>query len=64
MLFSRDPLKFKGHIQTESEMMEENIQGKWESKESWGSNIHIRQKKNFKIKNILRKINYKSTDCT
>ena len=34
MLSSRDPLLFQGHTQIESERMEENIPGKWESKES------------------------------
>ena len=43
MLSSRDPLHFQGHIQIESERMEENILCKQESKESWSSNTHNRQ---------------------
>ena len=31
------------HIQTESEKMEKYIPCKWEAKESWSSNPHIRQ---------------------
>ena len=31
------------HIQTESERMEKYIPCKWEVKESWSSNPHIRQ---------------------
>ena len=30
-------------IQTESERMEKYIPCKWEAKESWSSNLHIRQ---------------------
>ena len=37
------PLQTKGHIQTESELMEKDIPWKWKSKESWISNSHIRQ---------------------
>ena len=33
----------QGHIQAESEGMEEGIPHKWKSKESWSSNTHIRQ---------------------
>ena len=44
MLSIRDPLwthtdwKVRGHIETESEGMEEGITCKWKSKESWRSN--------------------------
>ena len=43
MLPTRDLLQAQGHIQTESEGMEEGIPCKWESEESWSSNTHIRQ---------------------
>ena len=39
----RDPPQTYGHIQNESEGMEKVIPCKWKSKESWGSNSHIRQ---------------------
>ena len=32
MLFTRGPLQFLGHIQTESERIEEDIPCKWKSK--------------------------------
>ena len=38
----RDPPQNKGHIQTESEGLEEDISWKWRQKESRSSNIHIR----------------------
>ena len=31
-----------GHLQTESEGMENDILCKWKSKESWSSNTHVR----------------------
>ena len=40
-------------MQTESERMEKYIPFKWEAKESWSSNPHIRQI-DLKIKNITR----------
>ena len=40
---TRDLLQAQGHIQTESEGVEEGIPCKWKSKESWSSNTHIRQ---------------------
>ena len=43
MLSTRNPLQTSRHIQTESERMEKYIPCKWEAKESWGSNPHIRQ---------------------
>ena len=43
MLSTRDPLQTKGHIQTESVVMEKDIPCKWKAKESWSSNSHIRQ---------------------
>ena len=55
MLSSRDPLHFQGHIQIESERMEENILCKWGSKEKKaGVVILISGKIDFKMKNILR----------
>ena len=45
MLSTRDPPQQKGHIQTENERMEKYIPSKWEAKESWSSNLHIRQNK-------------------
>ena len=53
MLSSRDPLHFQGHIQIESERMEENIPCKCESNEA-GRAILISDKMDFKMKNILR----------
>ena len=41
-------LQAQGHIQTESEGMEEGIPCKWESEESWSSNTHIRQNRCYK----------------
>ena len=43
MLSTRNPLQTSRHIQTESERMEKYIPCKWEAKESWSSNLHIRQ---------------------
>jgi len=43
LLFMRDPFHTQGHMQTESEGMEEDITCKWKSKESRNSNTHIRQ---------------------
>ena len=43
MLPKRDPLQTCGHIQPEREGMEKDIPCKWKSKESWGSNSHLRQ---------------------
>ena len=42
MLFTRDPLQTKGHIQTESEGLEKDISCKWRPKESRSSNTYIR----------------------
>ena len=53
MLSTRDPLQTEGHIQTESEWMEKDIQCKWKSKES-GVAILISDKIDFKIKTITR----------
>ena len=44
MLSTRNTLQTSRHIQTESEKMEKYIPCKWEAKESWSSNPHIRQK--------------------
>ena len=41
MLSTRGSLQFQGHIQTESKRMEEDMPGKWKSKESWNSNTYI-----------------------
>ena len=43
MLSTRNPLQTSRHIKTESERMEKYIPCKWEAKESWSSNPHIRQ---------------------
>ena len=53
MLSMRNPLQTSKHIQTESERMEKYIPCKWEAKESWSSNPHIR-KRDLKIKKITR----------
>ena len=53
MLSIRDPLQTYGHIQIESKSIENGIPGKWKSKESQSSNLHIRQI-DLKIKNITR----------
>ena len=42
-LSTRNPLQISRHVQTESETMEKYIPWKWEAKESWSSNPHIRQ---------------------
>ena len=47
MLSTRDPLQTSRHIQTESEKMEKYIPCKWEAKESWSSNPHIRQNRPY-----------------
>ena len=43
ILSTRNPLQTSRHILTESERMEKYIPYKWEAKESWSSNPHIRQ---------------------
>ena len=53
MLSSRHPLHFQGHMQIDSERMEENTSCKWGSKKS-GVAIVITDKIDFKMKNILR----------
>ena len=45
MWSTMDPLEIQGHVQTESEGMKEDILCKWKSKESWSSNVPIRQNK-------------------
>ena len=45
MLSRRNILQTSRHIQTESERMENYIPCKWEAKESWSGNLHIRQNK-------------------
>ena len=39
----QDPFQISRHMQTESERIEKYIPCKWEAKESWSSNPHIRQ---------------------
>ena len=51
MLSTRNPLQTSRHTYTESERMEKHIPCKWETKESWSSNPHIKQN-NLKIKKI------------
>ena len=53
MLSTRDPRQTQGHIQTESEGMENNIPCKWKSKET-GVAILISDKIDFKIKTTTR----------
>ena len=53
ILFTRNPLQTSRHIQTESDRIEKYIPCKWEAKESWSSNSHIRQI-DLKIKKIIR----------
>ena len=53
MLSKRKPLQTSRNILTESERMEKYIPCKWEAKESWSSNSHIRQI-DLKIKKIIR----------
>ena len=43
ILSTRDSLQFLGHIQNESERMEEDIPCKSKSKQCWSINIHVRQ---------------------
>ena len=43
MLSTRYPPQNKGHIQTESERLENDISCKWRPKESRSSNTHIRE---------------------
>ena len=43
MLSTTNLLQTSRHIQTESERMKKYIPCKWEAKESWSSNPHIRQ---------------------
>ena len=45
MLSTRNRLQTSRYMQTESERMEKGIPGKWEAKENWSSNPHIRQNK-------------------
>ena len=40
--FYRDSFQIWGHIQAESEGMEQDSPCKWKSEESWSSNTHIR----------------------
>ena len=40
--YIRDPPQTKGHIETESEVLEKDISCKWGPKESRSSNTHIR----------------------
>ena len=42
MLSTRGPPQNKGHIQTESEGLENDISCKWRPKENRSSNTHIR----------------------
>ena len=49
----QETLQTQGHKQIESESIENGIPGKWKSKESQSSNLHIRQI-DLKIKNITR----------
>ena len=42
MLSTRDPPQNKGHIKTESEVLEKDISCKWRPKESKSNNTHIR----------------------
>ena len=42
MLSKRDSHQTKGHIQTESEVLEKDISCKWRPKESMSSNTHIK----------------------
>ena len=55
MLPTRNPLQTSKHIQTESERMEKYIPCKWEAKESWSSNPHIRQNRSERILQDIRK---------
>ena len=43
LLSTRNPLQTYRHVYTESEKMKKYIPCKWEAKESWSSNPHIRQ---------------------
>ena len=43
MLSTRNSLQTSRHIQIESETMEKYTPCRWEAKESWSSNPHIRQ---------------------
>ena len=43
ILSTRNPLQTSRHIKTRSERIEKYIPCKWEAKESWSSNPHIRQ---------------------
>ena len=40
--YIRDPPQTKGHIETESEVLEKDISCKWGPKESRSSNTHIK----------------------
>ena len=53
MLSTRNSLQTTRHMQTESERMEKYVPCKWEAKESWSSNPHVRQNRP-KIKKIIR----------
>ena len=43
MLSTKNPLQTSRHIQAESKRKEKYIPCKWEAKETWSSNPHIRQ---------------------
>ena len=53
MLFTRDPLETQGHIQAESEKIEEDVIHKWKSQESRSNSTHIKQI-GFRKKKITR----------
>ena len=48
MLSMRNSLQTSRHIWIESERMEKNSLCKWEAKETWNSNPHIRKKIDLK----------------
>ena len=48
VLSTRYPLQFCGHIETESEEMEESITCKWEAEEGWSSNTLYQTKETLK----------------
>ena len=54
MLSTRNPLQTLRHIYTESEKMEKYITCKWEAKESWSSNPHIRQNRPYNKEDYKR----------
>ena len=53
MLFTKDSLQIKGHIQTESERMEKDIPCKWKLKKV-GVPIFISEKIDFKTRIVTR----------